>query len=50
MYLDLQRTVQQDSAFVIMFQSTEQAAMRKNVKSFVSGPTFDTVFYRLVTK
>jgi peptide/nickel transport system substrate-binding protein len=50
MYLDLQRMVQQDSAFVIMFQSTEQAAMRKNVQHFVSGPTFDTVFYRLVTK
>lgn len=50
MYLELQRTIQQDSAFVIMFQSTEQATMRKNVKNFVSGPTFDTVFYRLVTK
>jgi peptide/nickel transport system substrate-binding protein len=50
MYLELQRTIQQDSPFVIMFQSTEQATMRKNVKHFVSGPTFDTVFYRLVTK
>jgi peptide/nickel transport system substrate-binding protein len=50
MYLELQRTLQQDSPFVIMFQSTEQVAMRKNVKNFVSGPTFDTVFYRLVTK
>jgi peptide/nickel transport system substrate-binding protein len=50
MYLELQRTIQQDSPFVIMFQSTEQAAMRKSVKHFVSGPTFDTVFYRLVGK
>jgi hypothetical protein len=25
-------------------------ARRGNVKGFVSGPTFDTVFYRLVTK
>ena len=50
MYLELQRTIQQDSAFVVMFQSTEQAVMRRTVKSFVSGPTFDTVFYRLVTK
>ena len=50
MYLELQRTIQQDSPFVIMFQSTEQATTRKYVKNFVSGPTFDTVFYRLVTK
>jgi peptide/nickel transport system substrate-binding protein len=50
LYLELQRTIQHDSAFVVMFQSTEQAAMRKRVTNFVSGPTFDTVFYRLVSK
>ena len=50
MYLALQKKVQDDSAFVIMFQSTEQVARRANVKGFVSGPTFDTVYYRLVTK
>jgi peptide/nickel transport system substrate-binding protein len=33
-----------------MFQSTEQAAMRKAVQGFVSGPTFDTVFYRMIKK
>jgi peptide/nickel transport system substrate-binding protein len=50
MYLDLQLMLQEDSPFVIMFQSTEQVARHKNVKGFVSGPTYDTVYYRLVTK
>jgi peptide/nickel transport system substrate-binding protein len=50
MYLDLQKKVQEDSPFVIMFQNTEQVARRANVEGFVSGPTFDTVFYRNVTK
>jgi peptide/nickel transport system substrate-binding protein len=50
MYLDLQKKVQEDSPFVIMFQNTEQVARRANVEGFVSGPTFDTVFYRKVTK
>jgi peptide/nickel transport system substrate-binding protein len=50
MYLELQQMVQADSPFVIMFQNTEQIARRANVKGFVSGPTFDTVFYRPVTK
>ena len=50
MYLELQKIVQADSPFVIMFQNTEQVARRANVAGFVSGPTFDTVFYRNVTK
>jgi len=50
MYLELQKKVQEDSPFVIMFQNTEQVAHHKNVKGFVSGPTFDTVYYRLATK
>ena len=49
-YLDLQLKLQEDSPFIIMFQSTEQVARHKNVKGFVSGPTYDTVYYRLVTK
>ena len=49
-YLELQKLVQADSPFVIMFQNTEQVARRANVDGFVSGPTFDTVFYRNVTK
>jgi peptide/nickel transport system substrate-binding protein len=50
MYLDLQKKLQADSPFVIMFQSTELVASRANVKGFVSGPTYDTVYYRLVSK
>ncbi len=50
MYLDMQAKIQQDSPFIILFQNTEQVARQANVKGFVSGPTFDTVYYRLVTK
>ncbi|MDF2766159.1 MAG: extracellular solute-binding protein, partial [Rhodospirillales bacterium] len=50
MYLALQKKLQEDGPFVIMFQSTEQIARRTNVNGFVSGPTYDTVYYRLVTK
>jgi peptide/nickel transport system substrate-binding protein len=50
MYLDLQKKVQEDSPFIIMFQQTEQVARRKNVEGFVSGATFDTAYYRLVRK
>lgn len=50
MYLDLQREHQQTSPFVIMFQDIEVAAERSNVKGFVLGPSFDSNFYRFVTK
>jgi peptide/nickel transport system substrate-binding protein len=50
MYLTLQRNVQQDSPFVFMFQGVAQAALRANVSGFISGPSFDQVFYRDVTK
>jgi peptide/nickel transport system substrate-binding protein len=50
MYLTLQRNVQQDSPFVFMFQGVEQSAVRSNVKDFISGPSFDLVFYNQVTK
>jgi peptide/nickel transport system substrate-binding protein len=50
MYLELQREHQQTSPFVIMFQDIEVAAERTNVKDFVLGPSFDSNFYRYVTK
>jgi peptide/nickel transport system substrate-binding protein len=50
MYLQLQRNVQQDSPFIFMFQQVEQSAIRNNVENFISGPSFDLVFYRNVTK
>jgi peptide/nickel transport system substrate-binding protein len=50
MYLTLQRNLEQDSPYVFLFQGVEQAALRANVKGFISGPSFDLVFYREVTK
>jgi peptide/nickel transport system substrate-binding protein len=50
MYLTLQQNLQQNSPFVFMFQQVAQAALRSNVKGFISGPSFDQVFYRDVTK
>jgi peptide/nickel transport system substrate-binding protein len=50
MYLELQREHQQTSPFVIMFQDIEVAAERANVKGFVLGPSFDSNFYRYITK
>jgi peptide/nickel transport system substrate-binding protein len=50
MYLTLQRNLEQDSPYVFMFQGVEQSALRANVKGFISGPSFDLVFYREVTK
>ncbi len=50
MYLTLQKNVQQDSPFVFMFQQVAQAALRSNVSGFISGPSFDQVFYRDVVK
>lgn len=49
-YLKLQKQVQDDSAYVVMFQQLEQTVMRANVDGFVSGPTFDTVTYAGVSK
>ncbi len=50
MYLDLQKRLQDQSPFVVMFQQNEQLAMRSNVKGFVNGPSSDLVFYRNTTK
>ena len=50
MYLQIQRNVQQDSPFVFMFQNVAQTALRANVDGFISGPSFDQVFYRDVSR
>jgi peptide/nickel transport system substrate-binding protein len=50
MYAELQRKVQMDSPFSVMFQLAEQSVLRKNVKGYVSGSNFDLVFYRNITK
>ena len=49
-YHAIQRSLQESSPYVVMFQQTEQAVRRKNVQGFVSGSNFDLVFYRNVTK
>lgn len=50
LYLDLQKRLQTEGPFVIMFQQSEQVARRTNVEGFVSGSNFDQVYYRNVTK
>jgi peptide/nickel transport system substrate-binding protein len=50
LYLDLQRKLQQDGPFAVMFQETEQVARRADVKGFFSDPNADLVFFYGVTK
>jgi len=50
MYLKTQRKHQKISPFVIMFQEIEVAAERADVQEFILGPSFDSNFYRYVTK
>ncbi len=50
LYGELQREVLDSSPFVIMFQQTEVIAERADVQGLVWGPSFDTNFYRGVTK
>ena len=50
LYLNLQRRLQTEGPYVIMFRQTDQIARRGNVTGFVSGPNFDHVWYRTVTK
>jgi len=50
MYIDLQKKIQAEAPFVIMFQAAVQVAMAANVSGYVNGATSDFVFYRLVTK
>ncbi len=49
-YEELQLLHQTRSPFAIMFQQNEQVVSRGNVEGFVSGPAFDLVYYRNVTK
>jgi peptide/nickel transport system substrate-binding protein len=50
MYRELQEEHQKTSPFVIMFQETEVAALRKNVKGYIIGPSFNDNSFRGVTK
>jgi len=50
MYLEIQKEHQQSAPFVIMFQEIEILAERSNVNGFILGPSFDSNFYRFITK
>ncbi|TGD64171.1 ABC transporter substrate-binding protein [Tabrizicola sp. WMC-M-20] len=50
MYLELQKSVQDEAPFVIMFQAIKQVAMADKVQGYVNGASADFVFYRLVEK
>jgi peptide/nickel transport system substrate-binding protein len=50
MYLELQKAMQDEAPFVIMFQAVKQIAMANSVKGFVNGAASDFVYYRLVRK
>jgi peptide/nickel transport system substrate-binding protein len=50
MYRELQKSVQDSSPIVIMFQAAYQVAMDDDVTGYVNGATSDFVYYRLVDK
>ncbi|HEX2135687.1 MAG TPA: ABC transporter substrate-binding protein [Microvirga sp.] len=50
MYDELQRAVMDSGPYVIMFQSIEVAALRKDVSDFILGPSSDTNSYARARK
>ena len=50
MYLDLQKAMQDEAPYVIMFQAVKQVAMGQGISGFVNGANPDMLFYRLVKK
>ena len=48
--MKLQKRMQEIGPFTIMFQKSEQTALRSNVTGYVSGANFDLVFYRTIKK
>ena len=50
MYHDIQKKLQEEGPYAIIFQQVEQSVKRDNLQNFVSGPTFDLIFYRNITK
>jgi peptide/nickel transport system substrate-binding protein len=50
LYHDIQKDLQTTSPYVVMFQQTEQSVLRKEVEGYISGATFDLIFYRNITK
>jgi len=50
LYFDLQKRLQTEGPYVIMFQQNEEVAYRTNVEGYVSGSNYDMTYYRTVTK
>ncbi|MEP7453098.1 ABC transporter substrate-binding protein [Phyllobacterium sp. SB3] len=50
MYQNLQKKVLETSPFILIFQKTEVAGLRSNVKNFKLGPSTDTNYVFNVTK
>jgi peptide/nickel transport system substrate-binding protein len=49
-YKELQRTVLESSPFIVIYQKTEVAGLRRNVNDLKLGPSFDTNFVDRVWK
>ncbi|MCP4071471.1 MAG: ABC transporter substrate-binding protein [Hyphomicrobiales bacterium] len=50
MYQALQKKMQSDSSYAIMFQLVGKIGRRDNVSNYIRGATFDQVYFRTVTK
>nr|WP_156464995.1 ABC transporter substrate-binding protein [Mesorhizobium sp. Root552] len=50
LYKELQKTILDEGPFVIIFQQTEVAGLRANLKDFKLGPSFDTNFVGQISK
>lgn len=50
LYEEIQKSVQESSPIVVMFQEVKQVAMNAKVSGYVNGAISDFVFYRLVKK
>ncbi len=50
MYKDLQKKMQSNSSYAIMFQLVGKIGRRDNVHNYIRGVTFDQVYFRTVTK
>ncbi len=50
LYRALQKKMQSNSSYAIMFQLVGKIGRRDNVKNYIRGATFDQVYFRTVTK
>ncbi len=50
MYLDIQKEVQQNSPYIIMFQANNRVGMQAEIEGFVMGPVTDEIYFRNVRK